>query len=92
VVESRQYPDHDLFVDMITKVGLTETIGLLLKIVLIYPKVKPYLEKRFSILFDHYETTTCEGVPWLVKSFDHLHLALSIHFGSVDVSLLKQIM
>jgi hypothetical protein len=92
VVESRQRPNHYVFVDMITNVGATGTIGLLLKIVLICRKVKPYLEKRFSILFSHYEANTREGVPWLVKSFDNLHLAFSVHFGSVDLSFLRQIM
>lgn len=92
VVESRQRPNHYVFVDMITNVGATGTVGLLLKIVLVCRKIKPYLEKRFSILFSHYEATTREGVPWLVKSFDNLHLAFSVHFGSVDLSFLRQIM
>lgn len=90
VVESHRRPSHYLFVDMITNLGSTGTIGLLLKIVLICRKVKPYLEKRFSILFSHYEATTREGVPWLIKSFDNLHLAFSVHFGSVDLSFLRQ--
>lgn len=92
VVESPQRPNHYVFVDMITNLGATSTIGLLLKVVLLCRKVKPYLEKRFSILFSHYESSSPDGVPWLVKSLDNLHLAFSIHFGSVDLSYLKQIM
>lgn len=92
VVESPQRPRHFVFVDLITNLGATLTTGLLLKIVLLCRKVKPYLEKRFSILFNHYETANRDGVPWLVKSLENLNIALSIHFGSADLSCLNQIM
>lgn len=92
VVESRQHPQHYVFVDLITNLGVTQTVGLLLKIVLLCRKVKPYLEKRFSILFSHYETDSKDVVPWLVKSLENLNLAFSIHFGNADLSCLKYIM
>ncbi len=92
VVESPQRPNHFIFVDLITNLGATLTIGLLLKIVLLCQKVKPYLEKRFSILFNHYESWTKDGVPWLIKSLENLNIALSIHFGAADLSCLNQIM
>ncbi|MBD1924500.1 hypothetical protein H6F77_26035 [Microcoleus sp. FACHB-831] len=92
VVESLQRPNHFVFVDLITNLGATFTTGLLLKIVLLCRKVKPYLEKRFSILYNHYESSAREGVPWLVKSLENLNVALSVHFGSADVSCLNQIM
>ena len=92
VVESAQRPQHFVFVDLITNLGATYTIGLLLKIVMISNKVKPYLEKRFAILFNHYETSSKDGVPWLVKSMENLNVGLSIHFGNADVSCLSHIM
>ncbi|MEM9538454.1 MAG: hypothetical protein AAGA60_02965 [Cyanobacteria bacterium P01_E01_bin.42] len=92
VVESPQRPDHYIFVDLVTNLGPTSTVILLLKITLLCNQVKPHLEKRFSILFNHYEASTEEGVPWLVKSMENVHLAFSIHFGSVDLSHLKEIM
>ena len=92
VVESPQRPHHFIFVDLITNLGATLTVGLLLKIVLLCQKVKPYLEKRFSILFNHYESSTIDGIPWLVKSLENLNIALSIHFGSADLSSLNSIM
>lgn len=92
VVESPQRPHHFIFVDLITNLGATLTTGLLLKIVLLCRKVKPYLEKRFAILFNHYEASTRDGVPWLVQSLENLNIALSVHFGAVDVSCLNQIM
>lgn len=91
VVENSKKPDHYIFVDMISNMGVTRTMGLLLKVVLVSSKVKPYLEKRFSILFNHYESFTREGVPWLVKSLENLQLAFSVHFGKADLSCLKQV-
>ena len=92
VVESPQRPNHFVFVDLITNLGATLTTGLLLKIVLLCHKVKPYLEKRFSILFNHYESSTRDGVPWLITSLENLNVAFSVHFGSADLSCLNQIM
>ena len=92
VVESPQRPNHFIFVDLITNLGATLTTGLLLKIVLLCRKVKPYLEKRFAILFNHYESVTKDGAPWLVKSLENLNIAFSVHFGSADLSCLNQIM
>jgi hypothetical protein len=91
VVESGQKPDHYIFMDMITNMGVTRTMGLLLKLVLMCRKVKPYLDKRFSILFNHYESFSKDGVPWLVKSLENLQVAFSIHFGKADLSCLHQI-
>jgi len=91
VVESSQKPDHYIFIDMITNMGVTRTVGLLLKLVLVCPKVKPHLDKRFSILFNHYEGFSRDQVPWLVKSLENLQVAFSIHFGQADLSCLRQI-
>ena len=91
VVESGQKPDHYIFMDMITNMGVTRTVGLLLKLILICPKAKPHLDKRFSILFNHYESYSRERVPWLVKSLENLQVAFSIHFGKADLSCLRQI-
>ncbi len=89
IVENSQNPEHYVFVDLISNIGVTRTVGLLLKIVLFCNKVKPYLEKRFSVLFNHYESFTREGVPWLVKSLENMQVAFSLHFGRVDLSGLK---
>ncbi|NJL00952.1 MAG: hypothetical protein HC910_10460 [Spirulinaceae cyanobacterium SM2_1_0] len=91
IVESLQRPDHYIFVDLVTNLGPTDTVILLLKITLLCKQVKPYLEKRFSILFSHYEGSPERGVPWLVKSMENLHVALSTHFGEVDLSYLRQL-
>lgn len=90
VVESPQKPNHFLFVDLISNIGPTLTTGLLLKIVLICRKVKPHLEKRFSILFSHYETSQREAVQWLVQAMEYLNLALSTNFSTLDLSFISQ--
>jgi hypothetical protein len=92
IVESHQKLDHYVFVDLITNLGPTFTTGLLLKIVLLCNKVKPQLEKRFTVLFNHYESFDEDGVPWLIASLENLNVAFSTHFGKADVSCLKQLM
>lgn len=91
VVESCQKPSHYVLVDLISNIGPAIATGLLLKIVLICRKVKPYLEKRFSILFNHYETHTRDAVQWLVQAMEHLNVALSTNFSTVDLSFINQL-
>jgi hypothetical protein len=90
VVESTQKPNHFLFVDLISNIGPAITTGLLLKVVLICRKVKPHLEKRFSILFNHYETSQREAVQWLVQAMEYLNLALSTNFSTLDLAFISQ--
>lgn len=91
VVESSQKPHHYVFIDLVSNLGPTLAAGLLLKIVLICRKVKPCLEKRFSILFNHYECFSRESVQWLVKAMENLNLALSTNFSTIDLSFVNQI-
>lgn len=91
VVENSQRPHHFIFIDLVNNIGPTLTTGILLKIVLICRKVKPYLEKRFSILFNHYESSTRDAVQWLIHSLENLNVAMSANFGAVDLSYIHQI-
>jgi len=79
-----------VFVDLLSNIGPAMATGLLLKIVLICRKVKPNLEKRFSILFSHYESSKRENVQWLVQAMEHLNLALSTNFSTLDLSFINQ--
>jgi hypothetical protein len=90
VVESPKKPEHFLFVDLIANLGPVLTTGLLLKLVLICRKIRPYLGKRFSILFSHYETCTQEAVMWLVYAMENLNIALSTNLSAGDMSLINQ--
>ena len=91
IVESQQNPNHLVFMDMISNMGTTKTIGILLKVVLLCSKVKPYIEKRFSILFNHYESFNKEGAGWLVRSLEKVNVAFSVNFGKLDMSFLKRV-
>lgn len=86
VVDTSAHPQHFVFVDLISNLGAMLTTGILLKVLLICNKVKPYLERRLSVLFDHYESATRDTVSWLVQVLENLNLALSLNFGSVDLS------
>lgn len=89
IVENSSSPQHFTFIDLITNQGSIRAIGLLLKILLICRKSKPYLAKRFAILFNHYELATAGNIDWLVESLEELNIALSIHFGNIDLSYFK---
>lgn len=89
VADQPQHPNHFVFIDLTTNVGPILTTGLLLRIVLLCRKVKPSLERRFSILFNHYEGYTRETVQWLVQALENLNVALTTNFGSVNLSFLR---
>ncbi|MGC9527599.1 MAG: hypothetical protein ACP5D7_18860 [Limnospira sp.] len=89
VVESPQKPNHFVFIDLIANIGPTIVVGLLLKIVLLCRKVKPHLENRFAVLFNHYESSSQEGLQWLVKVLENLNVGLTTNFGSVDLSFIR---
>ncbi|HLO47522.1 MAG TPA: AAA-like domain-containing protein [Kamptonema sp.] len=89
VVESPERPNHYVFYDLVSNIGPVRATSLLLKIALLSRKVKPELEKRFSILFNHYEGKALDDMRWLVKSMENLNVALVVNFGSVDMSFLK---
>lgn len=91
VVESSASPQHFTLIDLIGNQGTLVATGLLLKIVLICNKIKPYLAKRFSILFNHYESASTNGVMWLVEALEQFNVAHSIHFGNIDLSYCKSI-
>lgn len=86
VVDPNAGKQHYVFIDLINNLGPINTTGLLLRILLICQKVRPFLDRRFSILFNHYETASSEAVDWLVKVLENVNIALSINFGTLDLS------
>jgi len=81
VVESARNPEHYTFIDLLTNVGPIPTTSLLLKIALLSRHVRPKLERRFSILFNHYGTEDIEKIRWFVDSLENLNVALGVHFN-----------
>jgi hypothetical protein len=90
LVESPKQPEHLFFIDLISNIGSRQTTGLLLKIALLSRKAKPHLEKRFAILFNHYESQVINDILWLVESLENLNLALIVNFGTVDLSFITK--
>ncbi len=86
VVDPSAGKQHYVFIDLINNLGPINTTGLLLRILLICQKVRPFLDRRFSILFNHYETASSDAVDWLVKVLENVNIALSLNFGTLDLS------
>jgi hypothetical protein len=85
VVDSPKTLNHYLLVTLIANMGGVETIGLLMKLVLLCPLAKPHLEKRFLLLFEHYEASSPDKVIWLLTAMENLQIAFSVNFGKVDL-------
>lgn len=83
VVESPQSPEHTNFIDMLGNLGATLTISVLLKIILLCKQAKPWLERRFAILFNHYGDRPQTDVKWLVDSMETLNVAMSTNFSNL---------
>jgi hypothetical protein len=89
VIESRRSPKHFIFMDLVSNIGTTKTVGLLLKIVLLGDSAKSTLERRLSLLFSHYENHQQGTVGWLVRCLEKFQLAFTSHFGRKDFSYLS---
>jgi hypothetical protein len=92
VIDSAERPNHMVLINLVSNVGSTATVSIILKIILICPKAQTSLNHRLAILFNHYYHSNQEDVSWLVKLLENWHIASTIHFGKIDTSLLKQIM
>ena len=88
IVNNQKQLQHFLFVNLIGNLGPIITTGLLLKILLVCQQVRPGLEQRFAILFNHYESSTQKKVQWLVKALENMQIALSTNFGRIDLSFI----
>jgi len=86
VIDGAKSAQHYIFVDLLMNLGPIRATGLLLRIVLLCRKVLPYLERRFSILFNHYESYSQEAVEWLVSALETLNVALATNFGKLTLT------
>lgn len=86
IIDTSPSRQHFVFIDLINNLGPLATTSILLKILLLCRKVKPYLERRFAVLFSNYEASTQGTVAWLVKVLENLNVALSLNFGTLDLS------
>lgn len=90
IVDSPQRANHYVFVDLVTNLGAVVTTGLLLKVVLLCRKVIPGLERRLSILFNHYESHHRDAVLWLIQALENTNLALTTNFGTINLTALPK--
>jgi hypothetical protein len=90
VVDSPQQPSHYIFIDLISNLGPAQTMGLLLKIAMLSQKVKPHLERRFSILFNHYEAQTLNDILWFVKSLENMNIAFATNFSNLNLTSIRK--
>ena len=79
------------FAELIANLGTAQVMMILIRIVLICPESKPDLTKKIYSIARYYQLHTVQKNPWLLKSLEHLLIAFSIYFGSVDVSIAKSV-
>jgi hypothetical protein len=92
VIDSAERPNHMVLINLVSNIGSTATVSLILKIILICPKAQTSLNHRLAILFNHYSNSKQEDVQWLVKLLENWQIASTIHFGKIDTSLLQKIL
>lgn len=94
MVSSPQDENYYIFLDLIINLGITKTMGLLLKIALLSHGVKPdlgrHLGKRFSVLFKYYEDKDVETLDWFILALENLNVALATNFSKVNISVLEK--
>ena len=91
IVDSVTTNNPTQFVELVTNLGTAQAMMILMKIVLICPESKADLIKKIYSIASHYQLHTVQENPWLLKSLEHLLIAFSIYFGSVDVSVAKSV-
>ena len=91
IVEKSSPLDPNRFTELIVNLGTAQAMTILIKITLICPESKAYLEEKISLVVTSYQLHSIQDTPWLVKTLEHLLIAFSIYFGDIDVSIAKNI-
>jgi hypothetical protein len=81
VAEGRKNLIFRRFRALIEDAGHILTLGLLLRVVLFCPRVKPWLENRMAMLFKHHEQIRCGDAVWLIDTLEHTNVALITNFS-----------
>ncbi|MBP0021529.1 MAG: hypothetical protein J7647_28745 [Cyanobacteria bacterium SBLK] len=90
-VESAKQTEHALLIDAIGGLGINGILEVLFRTILLCPSLRSELDKRLAILFGNYATFPPNEGKWLIKLLEAYHVICSIHFGSADLTLLKQL-
>lgn len=86
IVDNPKHLQHLNLVNFTGNIGTPATISLFLKMILFCQNLKQDLEKKFAILFQHYEDCTNEIAGWFIDCLEHLNVALAIHFPAYSLS------
>ncbi len=86
VFDNSQPAKHLQLVNLTANLGITETVSLLMKLILLCPKLKPYLDKQLALLFEYYEGYPKEQVDWFVKLLETFLIVYTLCAKTVDIS------
>lgn len=84
VSDTAQSPNAENFIKMLTVAGHRVVTAMLLKIVLFRRTVRSWFEDRFGILFNHWEQSPVEDVPWLITAFEYMNVALALNAPALN--------
>lgn len=90
IVDNSKQHQHFVLIDLLSNLGVLSTVGMFLKVILLCRAVKPHLDKRLSILCDHYWNHDYEDIQWLIQILEYWNIALSTNLGSADMSYVRQ--
>lgn len=90
-VESAKQTEHSLLTNATEGLGINGILDVLFRIILLCPSLRSELDKRWAILFGNYAVFPPNEAKWLIKLLEAYHVICSIHFGSADLTLLKQL-
>jgi len=89
IVDPAASKDPERFAELVANLGTAQVMKILIKITLICPESKADLVRKIGSIASYYRQHTVQEHPWLLKTLEHLLIAFSIYFGSVDVSIAK---
>jgi len=91
IVDPNDSKNSAQFEELVANLGTAQAVNILVKVVLICPESKTDLERKIWAISNRYRSETVQSHPWLLKALEHLLIAFSIYFGSVDVSIAKSV-
>ncbi|MEA5511863.1 hypothetical protein VB715_18995 [Crocosphaera sp. UHCC 0190] len=77
-VDPNQKANHLTFINLTNCLGATQMASLLLKLVLLAPKLQSSLRQRLARLFEYYESTSIEQSLWLIYVLENFLLAFTM--------------
>lgn len=86
--ENHQDPSP-LFVSLVSSSSPLVWALMLLKIILICPQIRPYLEACVARIIQYYEPVPADDCQWVIHFIEVLNIVLAIHADNVEYNLIK---